>query len=204
LLDRVSLAIRAGERLALAGPSGAGKTLLLRALAVLDPVDGGEVHWHGRIVRRDLVPSFRWSVVYLHQRAALLEDTVEAALRRPFSLKVRRNQRYDPQRAVELLGQLGRDPEFLRKGAADLSGGEIQITALIRAIQLGPSVLLLDEPTAALDSTATAAVEGLVGRWIAEAPQERALIWVSHNTEQARRVAEKVISMQDGRIADGT
>ena len=63
------------------GPSGGGKTLLLRALARLDPLDRGEVRYRGHGVHHDAVPRYRADVIYLHQRAALIEDTVEAALR---------------------------------------------------------------------------------------------------------------------------
>lgn len=199
MLDAATLTLTPGQRLALVGPSGAGKTLLLRALALLDPLDGGEVRWHGQTVRREAIPSFRKQVIYLHQRAALLEDRVEAALQRPFALKVRRQQHYDRQRAVDLLAQLGRDSSFLEKSVGDLSGGEIQITALVRALQLDPTVLLLDEPTAALDPQAAAAVETLIARWIADAPEQHAFVWVSHNAEQAGRIADRTVVIDGGR-----
>lgn len=201
LLDDVSLSLEAGERVAMIGPSGAGKTLLLRALALLDPVDEGTVCWNGRAVRREAVPPFRKQVVYLHQRPALLEDTVEAALRRPFMLKVRRGQHYDRDEAASLLDQVGRDSSFLEKSTGDLSGGEIQITALVRALLLDPTILLLDEPTAALDAQATSAVEALIGRWILEQPT-RAFLWVSHNADQAGRVARRIVMMEAGRLRE--
>ena len=137
--------------MAVCGPSGAGKTLLLRALALLDPLDSGEILWTGRPVARDQVPRFRREAIYLHQRSAVLEDNVEAALRQPFSLRVYRQRQFDRDRAVSFLEQLGRDEAFLAKRVRDLSGGEMQITALVRALQLDPTVLLLDEPTSALD-----------------------------------------------------
>ena len=200
LLNDVSLAIEPAVRVSLAGPSGAGKTLLLRALAMLDPLDSGQIRWHGRAVRCQAVPAFRREVIYLHQRPALLGDTVEAALRRPFELAVHRHRRFDADRVVDLLGQLEREPTFLQKQVPDLSGGEIQITALVRAVQLDPAVLLLDEPTAALDSQAAAAMERLVGRWIEDAPAARAFVWVSHDAQQAQRVAGKTLLMQAGTI----
>jgi putative ABC transport system ATP-binding protein len=202
LLEGVSLAIAPGTRLSMTGPTGSGKTLLLRSLALLDPIDAGSVSWNGRVVHRDSVPRFRRAVLYLHQRAALLADTVEAALRRPLALKVHGGQRFDRPQAVDLLGQLGRDASFLEKRTADLSGGELQITALVRALQLAPRILLLDEPTAALDPQSTAAVETLLGRWISQSQAERAFVWVSHDAEQARRVAERTICMEAGRIVE--
>ena len=183
------------------GPSGAGKTLLLRALARLDPLDQGTILYQGRAVAHDANPRFRSHVIYLHQRAALIEDTVEAALQRPLTLKVHRHRRFDRDRAVRLLCGLGRDADFLSKEVAELSGGEIQITALVRALQLDPAVLLLDEPTAALDGQTAAAVEGLIANWLDE-NKERAMIWVSHNEAQAERVGRSTIRMEAGKLVE--
>ena len=200
LLEDVSLTVSAGMRLSVVGPSGSGKTLLLRAMAILDPLHSGEILWQGHPVRREAVPSFRRMVLYLHQRAALLEDTVEASLRRPYSLAVYRRKSYDRDRVVDLLGQLGRDSTFLAKGVGDLSGGEIQITALVRAVQLDPTVLLLDEPTSALDPKTALAVESLLGRWVTDGPSGRAMLWVSHDADQARRVGNRTMVMEGGRV----
>jgi putative ABC transport system ATP-binding protein len=200
LLDDVSLSMGAGARLVLTGPSGGGKTLLLRALARLDPIDRGEVRYQGETIHGDRVPHYRSIVVYLHQRAVLIEDRVEAALRRPFELRVHRLRQYDRQRAVGLLSALGRDAAFLEKRVAELSGGEIQITAIVRALQLDPTILLLDEPTAALDGPTAAAVELLIDGWLNE-DARRAMIWVSHNEAQARRVGRQAFRMEGGRLA---
>jgi putative ABC transport system ATP-binding protein len=204
LVKDVSLDVPAAVRLSITGPLGSGKTLLLRALAMLDPLDRGEVRWKGRPVRRDAIPPFRKAVVYLHQRPALGEETVEAALRRPFSLGVHRRQEFHRPRIVGLLEQLGRDESFLANRAADLSGGEIQIASLLRAIQLEPIILLLDEPTAALDRQTATAVEELLWCWVAESSGRRALVWVTHDAKQARRVAEKTLEVKNGMIHDGS
>ncbi len=203
LLDDVSLGIRGGERLAVVGPSGSGKTLLLRAMAWLDPVDGGEVRFRGARVRHDGVPGFRRQAIYLHQRPALPGETVAAALQQPFSLAVHRGESFDSGRIVDLLGVLHRDDSFLAKHTADLSGGEIQLVALLRALQLDPTILLLDEPTAALDKRTTRAVEDLLVAWVEETSDIRAMVWVTHDADQAARVAQRVVSMDRGKIVDG-
>ena len=133
LLDDVSLQLHPGTRLSVTGPSGSGKTLLLRALALLDPLHGGQVCWKGHPVSRDGVPHFRGQAIYLHQRPALLEERVEAALQRPFALAAHRSRQFDTGRITELLGRMGRDADFLDKSVGELSGGETQIVALLRA-----------------------------------------------------------------------
>jgi len=200
LLEDVSLELMPAARLALGGPSGAGKTLLLRALALLDPVDAGEVLFRGRPVRRDQVPQFRSQVIYLHQGPAMLGPTVESSLRVPLSLAIHRGRAFDRARVLGWLAQLGRTEAFLQQAASELSGGERQLVALLRALQLEPDVFLLDEPTAALDSRAAAGVEALLDEWIAARPQRRALIWVGHDPAQTQRVAQTALWMDRGRL----
>lgn len=201
LVDNVSLRLSAGERLALVGASGAGKTVLLRALALLDPLDEGEIRWRGEPVRRDQTPIFRRQAVYVHQRPALAEATVEAALRQPFLLRAYRRQGLDRERVLRWLEALGRDGSFLDKKVADLSGGESQIAMLVRAVQLDPVVLLLDEPTAALDRRTARAAEAMLNRWLVESADARAIVWVTHDPAQAQRVADRVLSIEAGRVA---
>lgn len=201
LLGGVSVALPAGARLALAGPTGSGKTLLLRALALLDPVDSGELLWRGKPIDRTDVPGFRSRTIYLHQRPALMGDSVEAALRRPFLLKTHGMAHYDESRIAAWLDVLGRAATLLRRPVAELSGGERQIVALLRAVQLDPEVLLLDEPTAALDPDTAESVERLVAAWFDAAPGERAYCWVSHDARQALRMTDHVLRLAAGRIA---
>jgi putative ABC transport system ATP-binding protein len=202
LLCDVSFSVRAGQRLALVGPSGSGKTLLLRSLAMLDPIDTGEIRWQDKIVRGNEVPRFRSRVMYLHQRPTLLEGTVEENLRQPYSLGVHHDKHFDRRRIVALLESLGRPETFLAKQQRDLSGGEAQLSALLRAMQLDPDVLLLDEPTAALDAEATEMVELLVANWFEQQPSGRATVWVTHDHEQARRVSTSVLYTRDGELQE--
>lgn len=202
LLNDVGVEILPGDRVAVTGPSGSGKTLLLRALALLDPLEGGEIRWRGRPVLRDRVPAFRRQAIYAHQRPALAGQTVEEVLGQPLLLRAYRDRRFQRDRVVELLERLGRDEDFLSKSPRDLSGGESQIVALVRALQLDPAVLLLDEPTAALDSQTIQAAESLLETWLAESPDSRAVVWVSHDAAQAARVASRVLHVRDGRLTE--
>ena len=200
LIDRISLAVRAGERLGIEGPTGAGKTVLLRALALLDPVEEGTVRHRGEPVDDRDVPRFRSRVAYLHQTPALLEGTVEESLRSPFELAVHGDRSFGRDRAVELLAAFGRDASFLAKQRDDLSGGERQVTALVRLLQLEPEVVLLDEPTAALDPETTARAEELLVRWVGGG--ERAAVWVSHDPAQTGRLATRRLRVEGGRLTE--
>jgi putative ABC transport system ATP-binding protein len=203
LIWDVSFAVQPGDRLAVLGPSGAGKTVLLRALALLDPLDAGEIHWRGHAVASGAVPSYRKQVIYLHQRPALFDGTVENNLQHPFTLRSHRGKQFDRERVVELLGGLDRDAAFLGKSSRDLSGGEAQIVALLRAVQLDPVVLLMDEPTASLDQATARSVEAMLDRWLAAGDGKRALVWVSHDRDQARRVTDRGLYLRAGRLEPG-
>lgn len=200
LLRNVNLTIQGGDRLAVVGPSGSGKTVLLRALAMLDPLAEGTLLWRGRSVHGEAVPGFRKQVVYLHQRPALFDGRVEANFRQPYTLKAHRDAHYDQGRVLELLEALGRDREFLDKAHHNLSGGEGQVVALIRAIQLDPAILLLDEATSSLDRETARAAEALLERWYAAGAGGRALVWVTHDPDQLIRVADRRVPIQAGRL----
>lgn len=200
LLEDVSLEVHPGTAVAVTGPSGAGKTLLLRAMAMLDPIDLGEVRLFGHTHHHDAVPALRRQVIYLHQRPVLLGETVAQALAHPFSLVTHRRQRFQHDRVAAWLGQWGRDETFLDKRIADLSGGESQLVALARGLQLDPAVLLLDEPTSALDAVTAMAVESDLRRWLDDAPTDRAMVWVGHDATQMARVADRTWLIRAGRM----
>lgn len=190
----ISFELVAGDRLAIVGPSGAGKSLLLRALAGLDPIQTGEIAFQGNPLSSLTMPEFRSQVTYLHQKPALIEGTVESNLRQIYRLAVHRNKSYDRLQILEHLEVLGRSEKFLDRSIEQLSGGEQQIVACLRSLQLSPKVLLLDEPTASLDNTATQQLETLIAQWQQNDPA-RACIWTSHDPTQIDRVTTRQLSL---------
>jgi putative ABC transport system ATP-binding protein len=200
LLRNVSLTVRRGERLAIVGPTGSGKTLLLRSLALLDPIAEGQILWLGQPIRARSVPAFRQDVTYLHQRPALVEGTVEDNLRVPFAFGVHAQASFDREQTLSMLDSVARGAEFLSRSWRDLSGGEAQIVALVRVLQLNPAVLLLDEPTASLDAVTTKSIEELIACWYARSAGQRATVWVTHDGEQSTRVATQVLRMNSGHL----
>jgi putative ABC transport system ATP-binding protein len=182
VLRGVSLTIEAGAT-AVLGPSGSGKSTLLRLLNRLADADEGRVRFHGDDVR-DLDP------LELRRRAVLVPQ-----LPAPLPGSVADNVRYGPAlsgRDVDpllALGLAGLDPSYADRDAARLSVGEQQRVMLARALALDPEVLLLDEPTAALDERAKSGVE----ETLATLPCSTVL--VTHERAQAERLAERVVEL---------
>ncbi|NIA52204.1 ABC transporter ATP-binding protein [Massilia sp. TW-1] len=181
--------VRAGECIAIQGPSGAGKSVLLRMLADLDPHDGDAL-LDGRAATSMPAPDWRALVVYQAAEPAWWEPTVRAhfaAADLPF--------------VESTLSALGLAPALLDAPIERLSTGERQRLALVRSLARRPQVLLLDEPTAALDPDAVARVEALLRDRLAHG---MAMLVVTHAAEQARRLAQRVFRLEDGQLtADG-
>ncbi len=197
----VSFELKAGDCLGLVAPSGAGKTLLMRNLVLLDPIQQGRVRFEGKTPAEWSLPAYRSRVMYVPQRASplgnaspnSLNSTVQDNLRQVFDLGIYRQRRFDPSIIHPWLEKLGRGPEFLTLQGSRLSGGEAQILALLRALQLNPQVLLLDEPTASLDANTAVQVEALLHNWLQQ--PNRACLFVSHDAEQIRRVTHRQLNL---------
>jgi putative ABC transport system ATP-binding protein len=201
LLQPVDFTLSGGERVAITGSSGSGKSVFLRTLALLDAPDSGEVLWRNEAVDHAQIPLYRSRVCYIAQRPALVDGSVEDNLRFPYGLNIFKQQTFDLEKVKGLLRQAGKPDSFLLKTAGDLSGGEAQVVSLIRAIQLDPQVILLDEPTAALDPQSSRDVETLVDTWFqGSTVPTRAYIWVSHDHDQARRMSNIRLEMHAGML----
>lgn len=186
----LSFTLDTGTRLGLIGATGTGKSLLLRAIAGLDPLDRGEIKYQDQPLSAWNLPLYRSQVMYLHQQPIMFEGTVEANLKAVYQLAVHRHRHYDRDGILALLDLFKRPFEFLQKQATSLSGGESQIMALIRGLQLEPMVLLLDECTASLDPKTTEQVELAIATWL-EQDSRRACIWTSHDPDQIKRVTNQ-------------
>jgi UDP-glucose/iron transport system ATP-binding protein len=184
----VSLVIRPGST-ALLGPSGSGKSTLLRLLNRLADPDEGSVRFHGDDVRELDPLELRRRVGLVPQLPAPVPGSVADNVR--FGPRLH-GQDVDPEPPLRLAGL---DPGFAERDAARLSVGEQQRVMLARALALEPEVLLLDEPTASLDSAATDAVEnalrGLHGV---------SVVLVTHDRSQAERLTERTIELEAGRV----
>ena len=180
-LAPVSFSLEAGRCLAVMGPSGSGKSLLLRAIADLDPNEGN-VTLAGK--KREIFsgPAWRRSVAYLPAEPGWWDDKVKPHFE-------------DWDRAAPLADRLSLDPDVADRPIVQLSTGERQRLALIRSLLRDPTVLLLDEPTAALDAASAAAAETLIKEQLAKGA---AVVWVTHDRDQAARMADSVLQLIAG------
>lgn len=185
VVSAADLRLDAGECLAVEGASGSGKSRLLRAIADLDP-NRGEVRLDGRL--RSAMPAPRWRrlVTYVWPDAGWWTDRVGDH----FS---------DERAAAEWLPRLGLPDGALDWPVARASTGERQRLALVRALVQHPRVLLLDEPTGALDPDATARVEAVLRDLLAAGT---GIILVTHDAGQARRLAHRRMRVEGGMVRE--
>ena len=186
--------VRAGETLAIVGPSGSGKSSLLRLLNRLDEPTSGTVFLNGADYRQLVPRDLRRRVGLVTQRPYLFPGTVAHNLR--FGPRQRGEELPDDQ-VDELLSGVGLIG-YAARNVANLSGGEAQRVSFARSLANAPAVLLLDEPTSALDDDAKAEVECLVQQIV----RERGLtcVLVTHDTAQAARLAKRALLVEGGRI----
>ena len=196
-LNQVSLQIGRGERVALVGSNGSGKSSLLRVLhGLLQPTDG-----HAACDR-----AARQAMVF--QRPHMLRTSVRNNVALGLWLAGQRWAQASAQ-ALAALERVGL-AHLAGRSAGTLSGGQQQRLALARAWSLAPDVLLLDEPTASLDPHAKREVENLMaqfaghealpGQDIAAQPQRMTMVFASHNLGQVKRLASRVIYLEQGRV----
>jgi putative ABC transport system ATP-binding protein len=191
VLSSLNLSLAEGTT-ALVGPSGAGKSTLLRLLNRLADPDSGTITYRGRNVRDYDILELRRDVALVPQLPALLPGTVAE------------NVAFGPglcDRSCEIaqtLALAGLDDSFAERPAPRLSVGEQQRVMLARALALNPGVLLLDEPTAALDERSRDAVE----RTLIDLRHRlsASLIIVTHDLAQARRLSDRIVVLENGHI----
>ncbi len=176
-----------GECVAVHGQSGSGKTLLLRAIADLDP-SSGEVMLDGQAREAMAAPAWRRKVTYVPAEPGWWAETVGQHLP-------------DWDSAAPYFDAFGLPHALKDSPVQRLSTGERQRCALIRALVLDPRVLLLDEPTSGLDPEGVAAVETQVLNHLANGA---AVIWVTHDPAQAQRISQRHLVVDHGRVTEAT
>ncbi|WP_444910590.1 ABC transporter ATP-binding protein [Microbulbifer sp. TRSA005] len=184
LLQKVDLAIAPGEVVCLSGPSGSGKSRLLRAIADVDP-HNGQISLGNNLQEAMSGHQWRRQVMLVPAQSAWWYETVGEHFNQPMG------------QALKILGFPDEATEWQ---VSRLSSGEKQRLALIRALSYTPQALLLDEPTANLDADTTSKVE----TWLMDeiSKHQYPVIWVAHNREQIQRVASRNIEIQGSYLVE--
>lgn len=206
VLKDVSLALRAGETVALLGRSGCGKSTLARMLVGLESPDAGEICWRGtpltrlngqarNAFRRDIQMVFQDPLCAVNPR-----KTVAEILREPLRHLLSLSRSEQQARIVELLAEVELDASLLSKRPPQLSGGQLQRICLARALAPAPRLLILDEAVSSLDLLLQAGVINLLKRL-----QQRsgvACLFITHDLRLVQRFCQRVMVMEAGEIVE--
>ncbi|MGG7177295.1 amino acid ABC transporter ATP-binding protein [Clostridium paraputrificum] len=207
VLKSVDLEIKSGEILVVVGPSGGGKTTLLRCVNALETADEGTIEINGKKlchsgkyidkkglkdIRKDIGLVFQNFNLFPHM--SVLENLIEAPQR---ALGIKKEEAIE--KAKEILGFLGLSDK-IDNYPFELSGGQKQRVAIGRALALEPKLMCFDEPTSALDPGLTDEVAKLI-KSLSE--KGMAMLIITHDMEFANKVADRVVSMDKGVLVDG-
>lgn len=194
ILDDINLTIEKGSYLTITGPSGSGKSSLLRILAGLVSYNKGSLLFQGQDLK-DMDPVlYRRQVSYCFQQPVLFGQTVRDNMIFPFEI---RNISFDQEKVLSALSRLNLGHEFLDKPIKELSGGEKQRVALVRNLLFEPQVLLLDEVSSGLDEK----TKKLVRTFLKELNSNGVtLIEVTHDQAELEQ-AEQLLKIVGGRLA---
>ena len=201
VLQDVSLSVARGEVVVVIGPSGSGKSTLCRAINRLEPINSGTITFDGQQLpaegkalaklRSEVGMVFQSFNLFAHK--GVLENVTLAPIR------VKRMSRKDAgARAMELLERVGVANQA-KKLPAQLSGGQQQRVAIARSLAMNPKLILMDEPTSALDPEM---INEVLDVMVGLAEQGMTMIVVTHEMGFARRAADRVLFMADGRIVE--
>jgi sulfate/thiosulfate transport system ATP-binding protein len=194
-LDDVSVTIPTGQLTALLGPSGGGKSTLLRIIAGLESADSGKIGIEG--VDATKLPPRKRNVGFVFQHYAVFKH-MSVAKNVAFGLEIRKKSKAEVAERVDELLKLVHLSQFADRMPSQLSGGQRQRMALARALAVEPTVLLLDEPFGALD----AKVRKELRDWLRRLHDEVHVttVFVTHDQEEALEVADEIVVINDGRV----
>jgi len=198
VLKNINLKIDRAEVFALIGPTGTGKTTLLRILDLLEPPYSGKVFFNGVDVsiRGSDRLDIRRRMSYVQQKPVVFTMNVYDNV--AFGLKWRHEKSNLIKRKVDDALELVGMKEFRKRNARTLSGGETQRVAIARALVTEPEILFLDEPTANLDPISTAKVERVLHDVIRE--KKAAIVMTTHDMVQGQQLATRIGVLLDGEL----
>lgn len=195
IIENVSFTVEKGEHITLIGPSGGGKSTLLKLVASLLTPTSGDICLEGNAQSTFLPNDYRQEVSYCFQQPVLFGRTVYDNLLFPFTI---RKKEFDKQKACDWLEQAALPAIFLEKEITGLSGGEKQRIAFIRNLLFLPKILLLDEVTVGLDAKNKEVIHQLI-HTLKE--KDRTIIQITHDTEEIKQ-AQRLLTMEGGKLSE--
>ncbi|MBW4621936.1 MAG: ATP-binding cassette domain-containing protein [Cyanosarcina radialis HA8281-LM2] len=197
LLNDISFEVFSGDRLSIIGPSGAGKTSLLRLLNRLGEPSRGKLFLGDRNYQKISVFDLRRQVMLLLQEPKLLEMTVREALAYPLVLRGIKSLEIQ-QKIENLLPKLNIPEDWLDRTEVQLSVGQRQLVAIARAVIVRPQILLLDEPTSALDAGRAARIVQFLTELANSG--ETTILMVNHQLDLAQEFSDRVLYLENGNL----
>lgn len=194
ILEDISLKIEYGDFISIVGPSGGGKSTLLKLVSNLISPSKGSISFKNKDIMQYSPIEVRQQCAYCYQLPYLFGNTVLENLAFPYEI---RGKKINFDKINELLSLFKMNKDYIDKNVDKLSGGEKQRLALIRTLIFQPEVLLLDEITSALDTDNTLIVENV----IKDLHQNgTTILWVTHNLDQSKKYANKLLTIENGKI----
>ncbi|RAM49713.1 MAG: methionine ABC transporter ATP-binding protein [Hapalosiphonaceae cyanobacterium JJU2] len=197
ILQDISCEVFEGDRIAIVGSSGSGKSYLLRLLNRLSEPTSGKIYLDNQEYHQIPILQLRACVTLVPQESKLLGMTVKDALTYPLVLRGLPKQTIQ-QRLSHWIEQLHIPDEWLGKTEVQLSGGQRQLIAIARALIIQPQILLLDEPTSALDIGTASHLMAILTQ-LAQSRQTTVLM-VNHQLEMAEIFCDRLLHLQQGRL----
>ena len=194
IIKNFSLKVEQGDFISIVGASGSGKSTFLKLCCDLISATKGIILYQDKNILDYNPMELRKSVSYCFQTPHIFGETVEDNFIFPYDL---RKINVDLDRIQELLSKFSLTREILKKSVKSLSGGEKQRIALIRTLLFNPDIILLDEVTSALDVNNAQIVENVINEMN---KQGTTVLWITHNPEQSRKYANKLLTIENGEI----
>ena len=202
LLTNISVAIAKGQKTALIGATGSGKTTFLRLLNRLIDPSAGNILWNGKNIQEIPIQTLRRKVLLVSQEPSLLGMTVSEAIAYPLQLQNLPQSEID-SRLQKWLEKLQIDRKLLNRSELELSLGQRQWVAIARALIMEPEILLLDEPTSALDrGLSHLLLDILTG--LTQSSQPVTVVMINHQLDLVQTWCDRLICLHKGELVQDT